>query len=98
MLQYTNAFNVAIDNDAEEVVITFRQNIPKFSASENSEKVIGDDLEDVVSIVMCTSSAKALSDSLNHIIEVTGKPREAMKLKNPKRGAESGSSKKESQK
>lgn len=96
MLQYTNAFNVTIDNDAEEVVITFRQNIPKFSASEDGEKVIGDDLENVVSIVMCTSSAKALSDSLNHIIEAAAKPGKAMKLKKPKKNAESDSSKKES--
>lgn len=96
MLQYTNAFNVTIDNAAEEVVITFRQNVPKFSASEDGEKVIGDDLENVVSIVMCTSSAKALSDSLNHIIEAAGKPRKAMKLKEPKKSTESGSSKKES--
>jgi len=69
MMQYSNAFGVAIDDDGEEVVITFKQNIPDFKSDQEDHNPPCD----IVSIVMCTAAARALCDSLEGIITNTDK-------------------------
>lgn len=57
MLQYTNAFSCALDQEKEEVIINFIQNSPVFDIEGNMAEVKS---EEVISLVM----RKAIVDKL----------------------------------
>lgn len=65
MLQFTNGFSCAMDQEKEEVMINFVQQIPKI---ENDGKPQGVHTEEVIKLVMGKVLAQNLLDALTEIL------------------------------
>ena len=72
MLEYSNAFHIAVDANDEEVVVSFRQNLPPFSDSDGPEASVKEAVpksEPVASIVMSSSTAAALAKGIQEMLD-----------------------------
>lgn len=65
MLQFTNGFSCAMDQEKEEIMINFVQQIPKI---ENDGKPQGVQTEEVIKLVMGKVLAQNLLDALTEIL------------------------------
>lgn len=65
MLQFTNGFSCAMNQDKGELFITFVQQFPKFDEDGNATNV---EVEEVVKLVMGKDTAQNLIDGLNEVM------------------------------
>ncbi len=64
MLQFTNGFSCAMDQDKEELIITFVQQIPEIGEDQKTTVTV----EEVTRLVMGKVTAQNLLDSLAEIL------------------------------
>ena len=65
MLQFTNGFTCALDQEKEELIITFVQQVPKI---ENDGKATHIEVEEVVKLVMGKVTAQNLIEGLSEVL------------------------------
>jgi len=65
MLQFTNGFTCARDQEKEELIITFVQQIPELDAEGNATNIR---VEEVVRLVMGKITAQNLVDGLTEVL------------------------------
>lgn len=65
MLQFTNGFTCARDQEKEELIITFVQQIPELDAEGNATNIR---VEEVVRLVMGKITAQNLADGLTEVL------------------------------
>lgn len=65
MLQFTNGFTCAMNQDKGELFITFVQQFPKIDEDGNTTNV---EVEKVVELVMGKDTAQNLIDGLNEVL------------------------------
>ena len=68
MLQFTNGFSCAMDQEKGELIINFLQQSPKIGAAGKADEVKE---EEVISLVMGKVLAQNLADSLSEILETS---------------------------
>lgn len=64
MLQFTNGFSCAVDQEKGDLIINFIQQVPKWETEEGETEV---KMEEVVSLVMGKVMAQRLAESLSEI-------------------------------
>lgn len=64
MLQFTNGFSCAMDQEKEEVIITFVQQVPEIGEDGKTTVTV----EEVTRLVMGKVTAQNLSDGLAEIL------------------------------
>lgn len=69
MLQFTNGFTCALDQEKEELIITFVQQIPQI---ESDGKTTNINVEEVVKLVMGKVTAQNLIEGLNEVLTEDG--------------------------
>ena len=69
MLQYTNGFTCAVDNDKQSLIINFVQTVPIIDINGNVER---NETEQIASIVMSYASAVNLSQVLENVLNPEG--------------------------
>ncbi|MCM1063903.1 MAG: hypothetical protein NC420_05395 [Eubacterium sp.] len=65
MLQFTNGFTCARDQEKEELIITFVQHVPELDGDGNVTNV---KVEEVVKLVMGKVTAQNLADGLAEVL------------------------------
>ena len=65
MLQFTNGFTCALDQEKEELIITFVQQVPQI---ENDGKATHREVEEVVKLVMGKVTAQNLIEGLSEVL------------------------------
>ena len=65
VLQFTNGFTCAMNQDKGELFITFVQQVPEFDEDGNATNV---EVEEVVKLAMGKVTAQNLIDSLNEVL------------------------------
>ncbi|MCM1540223.1 MAG: hypothetical protein NC121_03075 [Blautia sp.] len=65
MLQFTNGFTCARDQEKEELIITFIQQVPEFDAEGNATSV---KVEEVIKLAMGKVTAQNLADGLAEVL------------------------------